>query len=102
MKYDAVVIGAGISGLACAKNLIEQGLKVALLEAKSRIGGRILTQHEPNLEVPIELGAEFIHGTPKVLLHELEAHQIAFHDAGNDHLYLSGTHEDSIKFWKRV
>jgi monoamine oxidase len=33
-----------------------------VLEARSRIGGRVFTQHQADLEVPIELGAEFIHG----------------------------------------
>jgi monoamine oxidase len=33
-----------------------------VLEARDRIGGRIHTVHEPGLAVPIELGAEFIHG----------------------------------------
>ena len=35
-----------------------------MLEARDRIGGRIHTHHDPATEVPIELGAEFIHGHP--------------------------------------
>jgi monoamine oxidase len=62
---DIIVIGAGIAGLAAARTLAESGRSVALLEASSRVGGRILTQREGN-EV-IELGAEFIHGRPPEL-----------------------------------
>ena len=34
-----------------------------MLEARERIGGRMWTRHEPELTMPVELGAEFIHGT---------------------------------------
>ena len=62
---DIIVIGGGVAGLAAARTLAEAGRRVALLEASSRIGGRILTIRE-NDEV-IELGAEFIHGRPPEL-----------------------------------
>jgi monoamine oxidase len=41
---------------------------VLVLEARDRIGGRCWTRFEPGLPVPIELGAEFIHGEPEVTL----------------------------------
>ena len=59
---DVVIVGAGAAGLAAAATLVEAGYDVAVLEARDRIGGRILTQHIASLEVPVELGAEFIHG----------------------------------------
>jgi len=59
---DVVVIGAGIAGLACAQALCDRGLRVAVLEARDRIGGRIFTRHLGATETPVELGAEFIHG----------------------------------------
>jgi monoamine oxidase len=37
-----------------------------VLEARDRIGGRIWTRTEPGLAVPLELGAEFIHGRAEV------------------------------------
>ncbi|MEO9599443.1 NAD(P)/FAD-dependent oxidoreductase [Parasphingorhabdus sp.] len=42
-KYDAIVLGAGISGLRAAQLLEESGLTVAVIEARDRVGGRILT-----------------------------------------------------------
>lgn len=57
---DVVIIGAGTAGLTAARDLSNAGVRVLLLEARDRIGGRIFTHHTPNY--PVELGAEFIHG----------------------------------------
>jgi len=35
---------------------------VLVLEARDRVGGRCWTRRMPGLEIPVELGAEFIHG----------------------------------------
>lgn len=58
---DVIIIGAGAAGLMAAKKLSEGGLKVCVLEARSRIGGRIYSSYNDSLEVE-EGGAEFIHG----------------------------------------
>lgn len=53
---EVVVIGAGIAGLACAQKLCEVGIRVTVLEARSRVGGRIWTLHPPVTSAPVELG----------------------------------------------
>ena len=65
---EVLGIGAGVAGLAAARSLCVAGVKVCLLEARDRIGGRIHTVRDPNLPVPVELGAEFIHGRPRTIL----------------------------------
>lgn len=60
--HDAIIIGAGAAGLSAARELSGRGLDVLLLEARPRIGGRVFTLQVPDLPLPIELGAEFIHG----------------------------------------
>lgn len=55
-----VVIGAGIAGLAAARDLSSQGHAVTVLEAHDRIGGRPKT--DTRLGVPLDLGAWWIHG----------------------------------------
>jgi polyamine oxidase len=55
-----IVIGAGIAGLAAARSLVSHGFKVVVLEARNRVGGRILTDH--SLGFPLDLGASWIHG----------------------------------------
>jgi monoamine oxidase len=57
----AVVIGAGASGLTCARALRRAGVDAVVLEARSRIGGRIHTLRVPG-EPPFELGAHVVHG----------------------------------------
>jgi len=58
---DVIVLGAGVAGLKAARDLHDAGLRVAVLEARDRIGGRIWTDRSlaPH---PVELGAEFVHG----------------------------------------
>ena len=63
---DALIIGGGIAGLVAARHLTEAGLRVTLLEARDRLGGRIYT--ESTGEFPVELGAEFVHGRPDEIL----------------------------------
>jgi monoamine oxidase len=65
---DVVIVGAGIAGLAAARILAEAGRKVALIEARDRVGGRIYTVPAARGELPVELGAEFVHGLPPELI----------------------------------
>lgn len=60
MTSDVVIIGAGMSGLSAAKDLVAKGKSVILLEAQSSIGGRIVTDR--SLGLPLDLGASWIHG----------------------------------------
>jgi monoamine oxidase len=59
---QVLVIGAGVAGLAAGQELVRAGFEPFILEARDRIGGRILTVHNPPPANPVELGAEFVHG----------------------------------------
>ncbi|MGB3763736.1 MAG: FAD-dependent oxidoreductase [Ornithinimicrobium sp.] len=58
---DVVIIGAGLSGLIAAREVLAAGYEPVMLEANDRVGGRILTQDVGG--VPLELGAQWIGDT---------------------------------------
>lgn len=58
---DALVIGAGVAGVTAARALAGGGASVIVVEAGSRIGGRVHTV-EDFAGSPVEAGAEFVHG----------------------------------------
>jgi monoamine oxidase len=62
MDTDVLIVGAGAAGLAAARALAEASVRVIVLEARERVGGRVLSQRLATLDVPVDLGAEFIHG----------------------------------------
>ncbi len=59
--YDAIVLGAGFAGVTAARELRMSGLRVLLLEARPRIGGRTFTSEVGGHQV--ELGGAFVHWT---------------------------------------
>ena len=100
---DVVVIGAGAAGVAAARALHDNGFTVALLEARERIGGRVFTRRADNAAVPIELGAEFIHGSAGELNELLKAARLASLDVGGQRYTPSGDRLRLMNdFWERL
>ncbi len=66
--FDVVIVGAGISGLYCAKCLTvaDATLKVAVVEARSRVGGRALT-HMLDTHA-LDMGGQWVGPTEKLVL----------------------------------
>jgi monoamine oxidase len=80
-----VVVGAGAAGLATAQELAAAGLTTFVFEARERIGGRILSEHIPGFPLPIELGAEFVHGRPEELWDLVRHAGLAIVEVGERH-----------------
>ncbi|HEK9104033.1 FAD-dependent oxidoreductase [Bacillus pfraonensis] len=60
---DVVVIGAGASGLAATRTLLNCGKTVLTLEARDRIGGRAWTDTSI-FGIPFDLGCRYLHDGP--------------------------------------
>lgn len=70
VQTDILVVGAGVAGLAAARELQAQDFEVIVLEGRDRIGGRIWTDHSwPGAH--LDLGASWIHGVEENPMTEL-------------------------------
>lgn len=58
-------VGAGAASLAAAPEFSQSGLRITVVEARDRVGGKIYALHNSTLSPPVELGAEFVHREPK-------------------------------------
>jgi monoamine oxidase len=89
---DVAIVGAGLCGLALARVLTARGLRVQVLEARSRLGGRVLTAHCEATDQPLDLGPTWFwpETEPRIvaLLAELDLSSFAQHDSG-DALWLT-------------
>src|SRR5215471_11652659 len=79
---DVVIIGAGAAGLAAARELADAGVRIICLEARDRIGGRILTVADARTPVAEELGAEFVHGKPAEIFDLAERSGLELYQTG--------------------
>jgi len=59
VNTDALVIGAGLGGLIAARELMEAGHDVTVLEARDRVGGRVYTETFPGSSTRVDMGAEW-------------------------------------------
>ena len=78
-RPDAVVIGAGLSGLTAALRLEEAGLDVQVVEARGRVGGRI--RSVPTAAGTLESGGATIGGGYRRVLAAAERHGVGLVDA---------------------
>ena len=76
-----VIIGAGVAGLTAARELSTAGARVLVLEARDRLGGRIMTHH--TADGPVELGAEFVHGAFGEILGVVEEAGLRLREVGS-------------------
>src|SRR6266566_358919 len=99
-RVDVLVLGAGAAGLAAARDLSHAGLRVTIIEARPRVGGRVLTLHDPRAPVPLELGAEFIHGETAETLSLAQAAGLAVLELPDTHeLASAGRFKPMGDFW---
>lgn len=81
--FDVIVIGAGAAGLMAAWELAQTGKSVGIIEARDYFGGRMHTILDQEFDLPVELGAEFVHG-------DLELTKLLLRKAGVNQYRVSG------------
>ncbi len=88
-QTDVLIVGAGAAGLSAARELTARGKRVVILEARDRIGGRVLT-HYPTPHTAVELGAEFVHGRINASWPLLRESGLTVVDIPDRHLLMTG------------
>ncbi|VEL16630.1 unnamed protein product [Protopolystoma xenopodis] len=83
-RFDVIVLGAGISGLAAAKILAKEGLKCIVLEARNRHGGRI---HTIRLNGPLPVSPVAQANSDSETIQPCQKHQTLTLDLGANYLH---------------
>jgi heterodisulfide reductase subunit A-like polyferredoxin len=58
--FDVIVVGAGLSGLIAARDLVNKGYKVCVFEANDRVGGRVFSSTLPGSSASVDIGGEWV------------------------------------------
>jgi monoamine oxidase len=103
MDESVLIVGAGAAGLAAARELARAGCDVIVLEARDRIGGRVFTHRPQSSPVPIELGAEFVHGRSPELWTIASAANLQLYEVSERHWYFEkGRDSNASEFWRTI
>jgi monoamine oxidase len=89
LSADVVVVGAGLAGLVAADRVRQAGKSVVVLEARDRVGGRVLNREVPGGDVT-EAGATFVGPTQNhvlALCDELGVERFETYNTGK-HVYI--------------
>jgi monoamine oxidase len=103
MDFDVIIVGAGAAGLTALREFDRAGCHALCLEARDRIGGRVFTIHDPLSPIPIELGAEFVHGRPAEITGIANSGHLALYHCGEHAVHIeNGEVQDESDAWELV
>ena len=101
-RTDVAIVGGGAAGLAAAHDLAGSGLSIVLVEARPRLGGRVETLRLPDSAVPVELGAEFIHGEAPETMRIVESARLRAVRIPDVHWRWTPRGVSSADFWRPI
>jgi monoamine oxidase len=100
---DVIIVGAGAAGLMAARVLRAAGRDVLVLESSNRVGGRVMTLNGTLAGIPVELGAEFIHGDAPITRKLLDEARLVTVPVLGDHFRSDdGELSPQGPVWKRM
>src|SRR4051794_40510937 len=91
-RADVIVVGAGLAGLTAAREILFKGKSVIVLEARKRVGGRMLN-HDIGGGHVTELGAQFVGDTQDHMIglaDQLKVDRFDAYDTGLNLYYTNG------------
>jgi monoamine oxidase len=92
VETEVAIVGAGLAGLVAARRLVEAGVEAIVLEARERVGGRLLNEEIGEGKV-VELGGQWIGPTQEriaALAAELGVKTFPTHDDGRNVVEMGG------------
>ena len=92
IEADVAIVGAGLAGLVAARQVAAAGVRPVVIEARDRVGGRILNEEIGDGKV-VELGGQWIGPTQRrigALAAELGVDTFPTHDRGRHLIEMAG------------
>jgi monoamine oxidase len=92
LEADVAIVGAGLAGLVAARRLVAAGREVVVVEARDRVGGRLLNEEIGDGKV-VEVGGQWIGPTQErltALAAELRVGTFPTHDEGRHLIEMDG------------
>ena len=99
---DVAIVGGGAAGLAAARELQSRGCSFLVLEARDRVGGRVFEHEDSRVPLPVELGAEFVHGQAPLTTSHLGSAGLSVLEVDGEHRSLHGGTLRQVEYWSAV
>lgn len=99
VEFDAIVVGAGLSGLNAARQLQARGFSVQVIEGRDRIGGRAYSVRVPDGPT-VDLGGQWISDAHTRALKLADEAGISYHPTylEGDAIHVDGSGADRVRY----